>query len=192
MEHPSVKDKRSGKVIFVSHCVLNQNSKVRGLAQFPGAVQPLVSLLLDRGIGIYQMPCPETFYLGSMRWGQVKDQYNNPMFRRYCRQLAEEVIDHAQNYLQNNYQVLGFIMVDGSPVCGLNHTPRPVGDTLWGGMNWYLPESEHVQEKGVFCEVLSENLTQRHLEDIPFAAYPELEEFGKLDDTLDQIKGWIK
>jgi hypothetical protein len=52
MEHPSVKDQRSGKVIFVSHCVLNQNSKVRGLAQFPGAVLPLVSLLLDNGIGI--------------------------------------------------------------------------------------------------------------------------------------------
>jgi len=191
MEHPAVKDERGGTIILLSHCCLNQNAKVRGLAQYPGAIKPLVSLLLEHGVGIYQMPCPETAYLGSMRWGQVKDQYDNPMFRRHCRQLAETVVDHVLNYRQNGYRVLGFVMVDGSPVCGLGHTPRPKGQTLWGGMTWYLPESEHVRESGVFCEVLRDNLKQRDLGDIPFTAYPELEEFGSVEDTLAVIRAWI-
>lgn len=45
MEHPRVRDNRSGKVLFVSHCCLNQNAKLRGIAKYPGAIQPLVELL---------------------------------------------------------------------------------------------------------------------------------------------------
>ena len=59
MEHPAVRDSRSGKIIFLSHCCLNQNAKVRGIARYPGAIRPLVELLLEHGVGIYQMPCPE-------------------------------------------------------------------------------------------------------------------------------------
>ncbi len=192
MEHPSVHDNRSGKVIFLSHCCLNQNAKVRGIAGFPGAIRPLVELLLEHGVGIYQMPCPEMTYLGNMRWGAVKDQYNNPMFRRHCQRLAETVVDQAQNYLQCGYQVLGFVMMDGSPVCGLNRTPRPKGDTLWGGMAWYVPESEYLPGKGNYCEILQEELRQRGLPDLPFVASPEFAEVGALDDSLAQIRALLK
>jgi predicted secreted protein len=188
MENPVVKDKRSEKVIFVSHCCLNQNAKVRGIAQYPGAIRPLVELLLEHGVGIYQMPCPEMTYLGNMRWGQVKDQYNNPMFRRHCQRLAETVVDMAQNYLQCGYQVLGFIMMDGSPVCGLNRTPHPKGDTLWGGMTWYVPESEYVLGKGNYCEVLQEELARRGLPDLPFVASPEFDEVGSMETSLENIR----
>ena len=90
-------DSRGGKVIFVSHCILNQNAKVRGIAVFPGAVRPVVDLLLDHGIGIYQMPCPEMTYLGALRWGQVRDQYDSPMFRRHCRALAKARSSRPRN-----------------------------------------------------------------------------------------------
>ena len=60
----SVEDVRSRKVLFVSHCTLNQNAKVRVIAKFPGAIRPLVELLLDNDVGMYQMPCPEMTYLG--------------------------------------------------------------------------------------------------------------------------------
>jgi predicted secreted protein len=189
MENPAVIDKRSGKVIFLSHCCLNQNAKVRGIAQYPGAVLPLVELLLEHGIGIYQMTCPEMTYMGNMRWGMVQDQYNNPMFRRHCQRLAEVVVDQAQNYLQCGYKVLGFVMMDGSPVCGLNRTPKPkYPEKMWGGMTWYIPESINASGKGNFCEVLQEELKQRGLEGIPFVASPESDEVGKLDDALNQIK----
>ena len=192
MNHPAVKDKRSEKVIFLSHCCLNQNAKVRGIAQYPGAIQPLVDLLMEYGIGMFQMPCPEMTYMGNMRWGQVKDQYNNPMFRRHCQRLAETVVDMAQNYIQCGYQVLGFVMMDGSPVCGLNRTPRPKNDVLWGGMTWYVPESEYLPGKGNYCEVLQEELQKRGLAHLPFVASPEFDEVGSMEASLENIKALLK
>jgi predicted secreted protein len=193
MVHPKVKDKRSEKIIFLSHCCLNQNAKVRGIAKYPGAIRPLIELLLDRGVGIYQMPCPEMTYLGNMRWGQVKDQYNNPMFRRHCKRLAETIVDQVDNYRQCGYSVLGFVMIDGSPVCGLNRTPRPKKrDQMWGGMAWYVPESEYVREKGNFCEVLTEELKIRGHDDIPFVASPEFDEVGSMQEALKQLKALVE
>lgn len=192
MQHPKVSDKRSEKVIFVSHCILNQNAKVRGIARYPGAVTPLVEMFLEQGIGIYQMPCPEMAYLGAMRWGHVKDQYNNPMFRRHCQRLAEGVVDEVENYRQCGYQVLGFVMMDGSPVCGLNRTPRPKNpDVLWGGMTWYIPESEYLPGKGNFCEVLQEELRRRGQGDLPFVASPEFDEVGTLEAALSQVRALL-
>ena len=133
-------DARSGKLIFVSHCILNQSAKVRGIAVFPGSVRPVVDLLLDHGVAIFQMPCPEMTYLGAMRWGQVRDQYDSPMFRRHCQNLADGVMEQALEYRRSGYQVLGFIMVDGSPVCGLKKTPQPAMEgQIWGGMPRYIP-----------------------------------------------------
>lgn len=193
MEHPKVSDSRSGQVIFLSHCCLNQNAKVRGIASYPGAIKPLVEMLLDEGVGIYQMPCPEMAYLGNMRWGQVKDQYDNPMFRRHCQRIARDVVDQVENYLQCGYQVLGFVMMDGSPVCGLNRTPRPKDpDRLWGGMTWYVPESEYKEGKGNYCEVLQEELAGRGLPEIPFVASPEFAEVGELDEAMVEIRKMIK
>jgi predicted secreted protein len=192
MEHPKVSDERGHKVIFLSHCCLNQNAKVRGIASYPGAITPLVELLLEEGVGIYQMPCPEMEYLGNMRWGQVRDQYNNPMFRRHCRQIAQTIVDQVENYLQCGYQVLGFVMMDGSPVCGLNRTPRPKDpNQLWGGMAWYVPESEYKEGQGNYCEILMEELKTRGLEDISFAASPEFAEVGELDKALSEIRKMV-
>lgn len=71
------------------------------------------------------------------------------MFRRHCQRLAEGIVDQVENYRQCGYQILGVVMMDGSPVCGLNRTPRPGGrGMLWGGMTWHAPDSEYVPEGG--------------------------------------------
>jgi len=177
LEHPAVRDGRGGKIIFLSHCCLNQNAKVRGIAKYPAMIRPLVELLLERDVGIFQMPCPEMTSLGAMRWGQVKDQYNSPMFRRHCRELAGMVLDQAEEYLRGGYRVLGFVMMDGSPVCGLNWTPQPAaGSPMWGGMTRYVPEQTQIPDRGVFCEILQRELEERQLlTGIPFVAFPEPE-----------------
>ncbi len=193
MEHSKVSDQRSHQVIFLSHCCLNQNAKVRGIASYPGAITPLVELLLKTGVGIYQMPCPEMAYLGNMRWGQVKDQYNNPMFRRHCQKIAETIVDQVENYLQCGYRILGFVMMDGSPVCGLNRIPQPKNpEQLWGGMTWYVPESEYREGKGNYCEILLAELDRRGLKDIPFVASPEFDEVGELDCALEDIRKLVR
>jgi predicted secreted protein len=192
MEHPKVRDKRGEKILFLSHCILNQNAKVRGIAEYSGAIVPLVQLLLEHGVGMYQMPCPEMTYLGNMRWGQVKDQYNNPMFRRHCQRIAERIVDEVENYRQCGYQILGFVMMDGSPVCGLNRTPRPKDpNVLWGGMAWYVPESEYREGKGNFCEVLQSELARRGQDDLPFIASPEFDEVGTIEESLAQLRALL-
>lgn len=88
-----IRDRRSGKLVFLSHCMLNQNACVRGLASQPAVIREIVDLALGHEVALYQMPCPEVSYLGSMRWGMVKKMYGNPMFRRHCRQIAQQVCD---------------------------------------------------------------------------------------------------
>lgn len=181
-------DARGNKIAFVSHCVLNQNAKVRGIATHPAAIRPIVDLLLANDVGIYQMPCPEMLYLGAMRWGSVKDQYNAPMFRRHVQRIAEQIADQAEDYVRNGYQVLTFVMIDGSPVCGLRKTPQPeTKDQAWGGMHRYLPASRLAPEPGVFCETLRAEIAKRGLERIPFVSIPEVPDVGSLETALPAI-----
>ena len=188
MPHPT-DDRRSGRIIFISHCYLNQNAKVRGIARYPGVYQPLFDLLVESDVGIFQMPCPEMGYLGAKRWGQVRDQYDTPMFRRYCQDLAEGVVDQAEDYSKGEYRILAFMMVDGSPVCGLKRTPQPaVEGERWGGMVWYLPEQHFIEGQGVFCEILQRDLMQRGLGEIPFLSLPETDEVGPMGEALQYMR----
>ena len=52
----SMEDKRAGKLLFLSHCMLNQNACVRGLASQPAVIREIVDLALDNDVAIYQMP----------------------------------------------------------------------------------------------------------------------------------------
>jgi predicted secreted protein len=187
--HEKVRDKRSHRIVFVSHCGLNQNAKVQGIARYAGAILPLVEVLLEAEVGIFQMPCPENTYIGPMRWGQVKRQYDSPMFRRHCHEIATKVLDEAEEYTRSGYEILGFIMMDGSPVCGLNKTPQAADPgVMSGGMVWYIPNNQQVDGKGVYCEILQTEIAKREsLADIPFVAYPEHEELESYDQALAKI-----
>ncbi len=182
-------DARAGKVMFVSHCVLNQNAKVRGIAIYPAAVKPVVDLLLAHNVGIYQMPCPEMCYLGAMRWGHVRDQYDSPMFRRQLQALVEQLVDQAEDYHRSGYRVLGFVMVDGSPVCGLTRIPQPAtpGQT-WGGMVRYTPPQQFVAGAGAFCRLLRAEVERRGLSQLAFVSIPEVAEAGSIEDSLAAIR----
>jgi predicted secreted protein len=182
-------DKRGRKLIFVSHCILNQNAKVRGIAKDPGVLRPVAELLVHSDAGIYQMPCPEMTYLGAMRWGHVKDQYDSPMFRKHCRSMTETVLDQVEDYQRSGYRVLGFLAADGSPVCGLNTTAQPsLEDPTWGGMVWYVPRQRFVEDSGVFCQILQEEIGRRGLGTFPFVGVPEVDEAGRMDAALTSIR----
>ena len=57
-------DKRSKEIILVAHCILNQNAKLDECAFYPGVIREITQLLVDSGMGIIQMPCPELMFLG--------------------------------------------------------------------------------------------------------------------------------
>ena len=57
-------DGRSRQVVFIAHCLLNQNAISDGTAVFPAAFSEIIKLLLDAEVGIVQLPCPELSCLG--------------------------------------------------------------------------------------------------------------------------------
>lgn len=185
----SVADARSGRLIFLSHCMLNQNACVRGLAGQPGVVREIVDLVLAHDTGIYQMPCPEVTYLGSMRWGQVKKMYGNPMFRRHCRRIAELVCDQVQTYRDNGHRVAGIVLRDGSPTCGLYTAAVEADDEQqWGGMVWHAtPLQRFAETEGVYTEELRAELAARHLDDVPLLSVPEVPEAGSIPGALEAL-----
>ena len=51
--------KRGKKVVFISHCLLNQNAMAVGKESFAGSVKDLLELFSESGIGIVQLDCPQ-------------------------------------------------------------------------------------------------------------------------------------
>jgi hypothetical protein len=58
-------------------------------------------------------------------------------------------------------------------------------------MAWYVPESEYLEGKGNFCEVLQAELARRGQDDLPFVASPEFDEVGTIEESLAQIKALL-
>jgi len=117
-----IQDRRSRKIVVVAHCILNQNSRVLGIAYYPGMINEIVDILRKYEVGVIQMPCPELTYTGLLRENQTKEQYNTPAFRRHCRQIASGIANQIEEYLKNGFRVLAVIGVDGSPTCGVDET----------------------------------------------------------------------
>jgi predicted secreted protein len=117
-----LKDKRSGKIALVAHCVLNQNSRVLGLAERSSTITEIVEFLTRNEIGIIQMPCPELAYAGILRLSKIKEQYDNAPFRAHCRRIAKELANQIQEYEKGGIKLKLVIGVDGSPSCGVSET----------------------------------------------------------------------
>lgn len=128
-------DGRSKKVIFLAHCLLNQNAISDGTAVCPAAFGELIQLLLDHEVGIVQMPCPELCCLGLDR-GDVRGAERpvveeNTRIRRAMEEdgprqkreaLADLVAEQVQEYHKHGFQVLGIVGANRSPNCGVETT----------------------------------------------------------------------
>jgi|WetSurMetagenome_2_1015567.scaffolds.fasta_scaffold36826_2 predicted secreted protein len=183
-----MQDKRSKKMVLLVHCILNQNSKVEGIARYPGTFRPAVDLILAKEVGIYQLPCPEMAYLGISRWSSVRDQYNSPFFKRHCRALAERVMDEMEDYARRGYRIAAMVGMDGSPSCGVDFSQEALGEA-WGGRMNKLPERQYIRGTGTFIEVLKQVATERHLPEIPFIGFPENDQMGTVESALQKLDG---
>lgn len=125
-------DSRSKRVIFVSHCILNQNAKIDGCAHYPGAVRELVDIIVTSGCGIVQMDCPEFLHLGLDRQveigsertiesedSRVAELMEAPAGRACCREVASQVAQQMEQYVRHGFTVVGVLGVNGSPTCGV-------------------------------------------------------------------------
>jgi predicted secreted protein len=182
-------DVRSGRVVFLSHCLLNQNTRYLGGAVCRGVVPGAVASDIADGTGIVQMSCPEQRVWGGVLktrlmwvldhpWVARAGPVLLPALSRYLRRrytpLAREVADDIQDYLASGFAVCGVIGVSGSPTCGVHTTldlpaaaaavarcPRGSVTSTW--LNESVVGPAQRSGTGIFIQVLADELRRRHL-----------------------------
>lgn len=110
---------RKRNIILVSHCILNQNTVVEPLARSEGPYYNIIKEIIDKGIGIHQIPCPEFKYLGLKREPMTKEEYDTKSYRQICRDISKDTIDILKEYIENDYNIVGLIGVNKSPTCSV-------------------------------------------------------------------------
>lgn len=113
---------RIKKIAIISHCIINQNSVVKGEYKDMNIFFPFIKKLFEENIGILQLPCPETEYYGLRRWGHVKEQFDNCGYRKYLEKIINSFVDIIKEYINNEYEIVGIYGIAGSPSCGVNLT----------------------------------------------------------------------
>ena len=139
---------RSKKILFVSHCILNQNVKAKGTERAPGAIKELLELFSEAEIGLVQLPCPELELSGLDRAAKAKEFYDTNGFRKICKKYAVIVMKQAQGYLKSGYSVLGILGVEFSPTCAVYQITN--GSKRTPGKGIFIEELEAEMRKKRF------------------------------------------
>lgn len=151
-------DGRSQKVAFLAHCLLNQNAISDGTAVRPAGFPEMLSYLLEHGVGIVQLPCPELLCLGLDRGDPQGAErpvvVENTRIRRAMAQaepsrrlaqLVEDTMTQLLEYRRYGFQVVGILGANRSPCCGVDTTSQ---------------DDQEVPGMGVFLEALSRRLEE--------------------------------
>lgn len=182
--------KRNRKIVLVSHCILNSNSKVEGLSQYGGAFKEVVNIINSEGIGIIQLPCPEMIIYGIKRWGHVKEQFDTLFYRDNCRKMLKPIVEQVKSYMDAGYEIMGVIGVDGSPSCGVNLTcSGNWGGELSGNENLEstIMDLRDMESSGVFIEELNKYFIEYEIK-VPFMAIDERDVYSSLT-TIENFIG---
>ena len=203
-------DARSRKVVLVSHCLLNENARYLGGAFHSGAV-PEARRLLDTGVGIHQMPCPER-----CAWGGVLKSYmliayglnDGPLrrarrplywaFRRWTilryRLLARRVARDIADYRRAGIAVCGVIGVGASPSCGVQTTldmrrsfdaaaSCPLATISPEMVNGKVVRDCRVAGEGLFIAALERRLARRGIA-VPFTEHDLIAEMADAEARI--------
>ena len=192
---PELGDARSRRMVVVSHCLLNQNTRYPGGATCPGVVRDALQPYLEQGVGLMQMPCPEQRTWGGIRrppmlWILTHRRAATwivpllPLVRSYLRwryaALARGVARDVGDARRAGMDVLGVVGVAGSPSCGVRTTldlaaaARRMGRSdrpLTAG--WLSEDVVAGAERpgaGLFTLALGHQLARRRLE-VPFTEF---------------------
>lgn len=161
---------RSKKIAIISHCIINQNSVVKGEYKDMNIFFPFIKKLFEENIGILQLPCPETECYGLRRWGHVKEQFDNCGYRKYVEKIVNSFVDIIKEYINNGYEIVGIYGIAGSPSCGVNLT---CSANLEGEISLYKDKEDIVSrvkminESGIFMEIFKSVLDKNKI-NIPF------------------------
>ena len=134
-----IRDERGRRVVLVSHCLLNENTRYAGGATRSGAVSEVIDQLIRSGYGIHQLPCPERLAWGgvlkrhSLRLHDSKgtafykvrglllvgfQAWTRIIYWLLARRVARDVVD----YERSGITVAGIVGIGASPSCGVTTT----------------------------------------------------------------------
>ncbi|HUX13180.1 MAG TPA: hypothetical protein VMW87_09130 [Spirochaetia bacterium] len=149
-------DARSKAVVFIAHCILNQNSISDGTADYPGAVKEIMELLCASDVGIVQMPCPELICLGLDRGNvyesaspvveentRIRGIMGSDSAAEKLKRLVDDVVFQISEYLKYGFEIRGIVGINRSPSCGVETTSK---------------DNREVEGEGVFIETLRNEL----------------------------------
>jgi len=146
------------KVVFVPHCILNQNVRANGKEKSNGAVKEIVNFFTEAEVGIVQLPCPEVEFDGGLnRQAKTKENYNTEKYRKQCREISLEILKNVKKYLDKEYKVLGILGIEFSPTCGVYRVED--GRKIIPGKGVLIEELEKEMQKENFqVPIISVNL----------------------------------
>lgn len=190
-----LEDERGRKVIFVAHCILNENARYQGGAVRAGTNVEIIEELQKQDIGIVQMKCPEQKAWGGVqRWlmwlslgmgGKVTGPILMlflPFFTLYTKwswtRIAKNTVGEINDWAKSGYDVVGIIGISGSPSCGVNTTlDLKKGTSYIANIKAADIVRERFNEegicqavidgKGIYIQALQKELARRKLK-IPF------------------------
>lgn len=177
-------DGRSKKVVFIAHCLLNQNAISDGTAVFPAAFRDVIQTFLDAEIGIVQMPCPELCCLGldrGDRCGACRPvtEENTRIRRAMGSDSASQILMRLADamsysrfweYPQIGFEIVGIVGANRFPNCGVETTSE---------------NNRELPGKGIFMEELSRRLQSQQLS-IPMLG------LKASDHTAEKVQSLIK
>lgn len=189
-------------MVFLSHCLLDENTRYLGGAARPACVREVVDTCAEAGLGMVQLPCPEALawggvqkrrllrLYGSARWlpGPLRRAllpvalaYTRRVYARPARDAARRIGD----YRRSGVQVVALVGVDGSPSCGVERTldiPAAVDRLARADRRGLTTAAVNavvrdalVPGAGLFTEQVRRELRRRRI-DVPFLAHDLLTE----------------
>ena len=207
-----LEDRRSRRVIFLSHCLLNENTRYLGGACRPAIVREAIEFCLWHDIAIVQMPCPEQcawggvlkrrllgFYGVEGSWRGRLGRLVLPVMlwwtRLNYRALARLTASQISDYIASRMEVVAIVGVDGSPSCGvarrLNMKQAFVllgnlqpGSATRGDVNNVI-RSTQTSGAGLYVAALRAELQRRQVR-VPFVAHDLLAELDERPLPLSQ------
>ncbi len=145
-----MRDKRSGKIVIVTHCILNVHSLEDNLAIYPGLEEDVIKILIKKGVGLYQIPCPEVELAGIFRKPLPKESYDHSKVRAVYHKLADNITQTLSWYIKKNYKISAVLGAEGSPTCGIDFVGKWKENIK--GKKEFPRDIEFVPGTGVFME----------------------------------------
>jgi predicted secreted protein len=163
--------RRSKKILFIAHCLLNQNTVTAGKAKYPGMVPHLISLAREKDVGIEQMPCPEFELLGCREKMTLTEYEKINGFKKLCSKLATHVSNYISKFQAAGYKIYGIVGIARSPSCSASEV--------------YVKENsarrKRVKGDGIFIQEL------RKLVEVPIVDF----DFKDVAGSLKRVKSLI-